>query len=320
MKKISQEEILQRFRQVHGDLYDYSNVVYINYHTPVGIICPIHGMFYQRPHVHISGAKCPICSAKDRGKKKCLTTDEYIRRSKEVHGDKYDYSLVNYIDSKSKICIICPIHGKFWQTPFNHLKGDDCPICAKNKHKKILYGVAFNDLEETINNKEFYSHWISVLNRCFNKKIHEKHQTYKDCTLCEEWKYLSNFKRWFNEHYVKGWHLDKDILVKGNKIYSPQTCCFVPQEINTLFTRANARRGNYSIGVSFNKSKKKYETHVNINGKTKYFGGFNTEHDAFLKYKYEKEKEIVRIADKYKKELPNKVYNALINYKVDETD
>lgn len=320
MKKNTTKEIIEKFRFVHGETYDYSMVNYKSYHEPVEIICKEHGSFFQRPSVHIKGARCPICSAKKRGIDNCLTMDEYIEKAIKVHGDKYDYSKVEYVNAKVKICIICPIHGEFWQAPFNHLRGDDCPKCAKNKHKRLLYNCAINDLDETIDNAKFYSHWKGILNRCFNENLHKKYTTYDDCEVCSEWLLLSNFKKWFDENYIEGYQLDKDILVKGNKLYSPQTCCFVPRNINTLLTKSNSSRGKCLIGVTFNKSKGKYEAHVNINGKTRHFGGFTNEYDAFIKYKNEKEKEIVRIANEYKDRINENVYNSLINYKVEITD
>lgn len=134
MKNNTTKEIIEKFRFVHGETYDYSMVNYKSYHEPVEIICKEHGSFFQRPSVHLKGARCPICSAKKRGIDNCLTRDEYIEKAIKVHGDKYDYSKVEYVNAKVKICIICPIHGEFWQAPFNHLRGDDCPKCAKNKH------------------------------------------------------------------------------------------------------------------------------------------------------------------------------------------
>ena len=126
------EQFIEEARQVHGDKYDYSKVNYINNSTKVCIICPEHGEFWQRPNDHLSGQGCPAC-----GKEKCaddsrLTSEQFIEKARKVHGDKYDYSKVEYINARTKVCIICPEHGEFWQKPNDHLSGQGCPFCAGN--------------------------------------------------------------------------------------------------------------------------------------------------------------------------------------------
>jgi hypothetical protein len=114
--------------------------------------------------------------------------------------------------------------------------------------------------------------------------------------------------------------LDKDILIKGNKIYSPDTCIFVPHEINMLFIKRNAKRGKYPIGVSYDKQKKKFEASCSINNKQKRIGRFSTAEDAFNAYKIYKEGLIKQVATIYKAKIPYELYNALINYEVEITD
>ena len=130
MSKITTNEIIAKAKLVHGDKYDYSKVDYVKDYIKVCIICPEHGEFWQRPHAHLQGQGCPKC----KSKKQTCTTDEFIAKAKKVHGDKYDYSKVKYIDTKSKVCVVCPEHGEFWQTPDSHLSGCGCPKCA-NKNK-----------------------------------------------------------------------------------------------------------------------------------------------------------------------------------------
>ena len=122
------QDFIERARKVHGDKYDYSKVNYVNNCTPITIICPIHDEFPQTPNSHLSGHGCPHCS----GNKK-LTKEDFIEKAREVHGDKYDYSKVNYVSSKTLVSIICPIHGEFEQTPNNHLRGSGCPHCSGTK-------------------------------------------------------------------------------------------------------------------------------------------------------------------------------------------
>ena len=124
------EEFIRRAKDVHGDVYDYSKVEYKGCHTKVCIICPKHGEFWQTPNVHINrGDGCPKCSVYKKGTKSKLNTDDFIRRAKEIHGNKYDYSKAEYKGIFEKVCIICPEHGEFWQDTKSHLDGRGCPKC-----------------------------------------------------------------------------------------------------------------------------------------------------------------------------------------------
>lgn len=125
MPKVTTDEFIAKARAIHGDKYDYSKVEYVNSKTHVIIICPIHGEFLQRPDKHLLGQGCPRCSGLVK-----LTTDEFIQRAKEIHGNKYDYSKVNYINSQTDVCIICKEHGEFFQKPVSHFKGHGCRKCA----------------------------------------------------------------------------------------------------------------------------------------------------------------------------------------------
>ena len=125
MRKLTTEEIIIRFKSIHGNRYDYSLVEYVNALTKIKIICPKHGIFEQRPGNHLSNQNCPKCAINAT-----LTTKEFIKRAKEKHKNLYDYSVVKYINSYTKIKIICSIHGVFEQTPQNHIFGQGCPRCG----------------------------------------------------------------------------------------------------------------------------------------------------------------------------------------------
>lgn len=130
MRKLTNEEFIRRAREVHGDKYDYSKVDYKRWDIKVCIICPIHGEFWQSPNKHLIGHGCPTC-----GIIKCTnsirsSTDEFIKKAKRIHGDRYGYSKVDYKGNKNKVCIDCPIHGEFWMSPTHHLRGCGCPYCA----------------------------------------------------------------------------------------------------------------------------------------------------------------------------------------------
>ena len=127
------EIFIQKAREVHGNKYDYSKVEYKDFYTKVCIICPIHGEFWQKPNIHIrTKICCPKCNSELKKNNKLFNSEIFIQKAREVHGDKYDYSKVEYTGAVNKVCIICPIHGEFWQTPAMHNLGQGCPKCAKN--------------------------------------------------------------------------------------------------------------------------------------------------------------------------------------------
>lgn len=130
-KRLGKEEFIKRSIKIYGNKYDYSEVEYVGGKIPVKIICPKHGEFLQRIDHHLNGCGCPKCS-------RCSTTEKFIEKAKEIHGDTYDYSKVEYINSTTKVCIICKVHGEFWQTPADHLKGSGCPICNSSKLEEFI--------------------------------------------------------------------------------------------------------------------------------------------------------------------------------------
>lgn len=262
---------------------------------------------------------------------KRLTQEEFIRRGKLIHNNKYDYSKTVFTTTKEKVCIICPVHGEFVQLANNHLHGYGCAKCAQNSvpqygRRRLIFGVGVNDSPKAIskhnirNDKDYYL-WHGMIQRCYDDYTQKKHPTYNGCTVCDEWLYFSNFKKWFDKNYIEGYQLDKDILVKGNKVYSPNTCCFVPFEINTLFTKSNAKRGVLPIGVQ-RYLKDRYRTCFKRGGKVTYLGVYNKVEDAFCAYKIAKESYIKEVAENYhaKGLITERVYNALLNYKVEITD
>ena len=125
---------LKKANEIHHNKYKYDSTNYINTSTPIIITCPKHGDFVQKPCWHLKGDGCPKCAGNY-----VLSTEEFIEKAKKIHGNKYDYSKVKYIKSKEKICIICPEHGEFWQTPNEHLMGNGCKKCG---YKKISNKVS----------------------------------------------------------------------------------------------------------------------------------------------------------------------------------
>lgn len=252
-----------------------------------------------------------------------VTTNSFIERARMIHNNKYDYSKVEYINCFTPVCIICPIHGEFWQKPSYHLSNNGCPKCGlihRDSNRKV-YGVAVNDVAECVTNTAYHKKWLIMLNRCYHPTQAKHNKSYNDVFVCDEWLKLSNFKEWFENPengYKEGYQLDKDILVKGNRVYSPETCCFVPSEINNIIKLGN-KKGIYPIGVTkVKQGNRPYR--ANLGRKT--IGYYLTPEQAFQAFKYEKEKYIKEIATKFYNDtkITQKVYNALMNFSIDIND
>ena len=198
---------------------------------------------------------------------------------------------------------------KYWlHTSYKHFKNGEC----KNPFFPSVYGHGYLGIDKNGNvpkTKEFkdgklcatqeYHKWQNMLQRCFDNKLKEKHPTYEGVTCCERWLCFANFledfailKNEYNWNVDEKLQLDKDILYKGNKLYSLENCVLVPDWINLLFIKRDANRGDCPIGVSYHKGAKKYEARCNINGKLKNLGLYNTIEEAFNVYKMTKEQEI----------------------------
>lgn len=181
-------------------------------------------------------------------------------------------------------------------------------------------GVGEYKASENGKTTKVYDIWRAMLRRCYDPKLHMKEPTYFNCEVCDEWLNFQNFAAWYEENYYeiedKVMCLDKDILVKGNKIYSPDTCVFVPQEINTLFVKSDATRGELPIGVSIDRRTNKFQAQCTVNGKLTHIGCYSSPEEAFEAYKEFKEELIKSTADQYKDYIPDKLYDAMYNYEV----
>lgn len=190
----------------------------------------------------------------------------------------------------------------------------------------------YKSRDENGNKTKCYNTWKHMLVRCYNKKFKEKYPTYNDVTICKEWLCFQNFAKWYEENYyeIEGekMQLDKDILVKGNKIYSPETCVFVPQRINELFTKSNKVRGDYPIGVSYHKRDNILQVRCNVYDKLTNKKRIvnitrlpiNRPFQAFTYYKSFKENYIKEVAEEYKDMIPKKLYEAMYRYEVEIND
>ena len=193
--------------------------------------------------------------------------------------------------------------------------------------RSLVYGVGVNDWAGAVkvDGKHImeYDLWKGMLRRCFSEKFKQRRPTYKDVTCSKEWLLIASFIEDVSKmkgYDLEGWQLDKDILVKGNKLYSKDTCCFVPHEVNSLLVKCDKARGEWPVGVSFDKSRRMFMASLSINGKMKHLGLFPTAEEAFQAYKLAKEDQIKVVAEKWKDQLDERVYQALLKYTVSVDD
>lgn len=170
-KKLTKETFIQKSEEKHGKLYDYSKVIYTKAIEPVIIICKIHGEFHQKPSEHMAGSGCKHCGVLKTKNKLSDNTQTFIYKATKKHKGKYDYSKVDYNGNKVKICIICPKHGEFFQTPSNHLKFQ-CPYCGRESTteyaKNNPTGWTISDwLNSATKSKNFDSFKVYIL-KCWN--------------------------------------------------------------------------------------------------------------------------------------------------------
>ena len=214
------EQFIEEAKKAHGNKYDYSLVNYVNIHTKVKIVCPEHGIFEQGPLDHLRGVNCPKCGRINAGISKKRTTEQFIEEAKKVHGDKYDYSLVNYINSHTKVKIVCPEHGIFEQTPENHfLNKQGCAICAKRVRKTTEQFI--EEAKKVHGNKYDYSkvNYVNahtkveikcnICNSIFTQAPHE-HLKGKGCSCS---------KQSHGEKEIEKFLKENDIIYSAEKIF-----------------------------------------------------------------------------------------------------
>jgi hypothetical protein len=174
---------------------------------------------------------------------------------------------------------------------------------------KLLYGVGVNDADYVVQIKSkgwvcpYYQRWANMLKRCYSDTDHKANPTYVGCTVCKDWELFSNFRNWVIERgNVEGWQLDKDLLCRGERIYSPDTCTFISGRLNTLLSDSRAIRGEFPLGVTYDHKNKKYRAKCKLHGKTIHLGRFNTALEAHLAWQKEKILRILESIDFYIKE------------------
>ena len=229
-----------------------------------------------------------------------------------------DLIITKYVNSKA-VCVKFVVTGYETTTKASNVIAGS----VKDRLLPTVHGIGITgDSQVRVDGKHTKECrlWNNMLKRCYSVGCQKVRPTYIDCSVSENFRYLQYFKEWcnnqigFNSVDEKGkpFALDKDILVKGNRVYNEDVCVFVPQEVNLLFTKRDKSRGEYPIGVSFHKSRGMLTATLN----NKYLGYFNTAEQAFQVYKTAKEAYIKEVANKWKDKIDPKVYEALMNYEV----
>ena len=216
-KPLTTETFIHKAKAVHGDRFDYSQVEYVNNKTKVTIICPDHGPFEQVPGNHTFGKGCTVCGAKATAMSRQGTTDEFIDKAKAVHGDRYDYSQVEYVGAKMKVTIICPHHGPFEQAPGNHLSKMSCPDCAESGFNPSEPGILYYIAVTTDDGDTRYK--IGITNRTVEDRFRREDST--RIRIVRTWRYAIGRAAAEREaeilsQYAGDKYNGPDILLSGN--------------------------------------------------------------------------------------------------------
>lgn len=191
----------------------------------------------------------------------------------------------------------------------------------KNRGKPSLFGIGILGEVDVNCDEMSYKSWAGMLKRVYHPHTDQMAITYGGCSVAEEWFRFENYLKWFNHQTVQPkWHLDKDLLVPGNKIYSPETCVFVPRAINTFLTNRHNHRGPWPVGVTYHERLNKWQASCNVHGKSEYLGVFTSPDEAFATYKVRKEQVAKELAEMWKDLIDIRAYNALMSFTVDITD
>ena len=234
-----------------------------------------------------------------------------------------DFKILKYNDSRNVEIQFLNTGYKMVTTLGNIRNGE-----VKDPYLPSVYGVGVlgTKYSSRVNGRNIkeYDLWYSMLRRCYSDNSKKKHPTYEGCEVSDKFKSYEYFYEWCHSQIgfgVDGFELDKDLLIKGNKVYNEDSCVFIPQEINLVLIKRTASRGEHLIGVYWSKTNKAFVARVNKSkGKQEYLGCFKTEIEAFKAYKEAKEIYIKEQANKFKSQIDIRAYEALMNYTVEITD
>lgn len=194
----------------------------------------------------------------------------------------------------------------------------------KNPYHPSVYGFGFvgvgqhaASVKRTLTRE--YKVWIGMLQRAYDEKLHKKYPSYRDVSVCEEWRNFQVFAEWMKKQpnaYKEGFQLDKDLMVLGNKVYSPDACSFVPALVNSIVTDCHRSRGDLPVGVTYKARDRKFYAQMNIEGVMRHIGSYGTQDEAFLAYKTKRESRIRQLAEHYRHLINDSVYNTLSSWTV----
>lgn len=256
----------------------------------------------------------------------------YKRRSGSIqvgniyHTNKYgDIRIIEYYNANNIIVEFCESHNRisvYYAAIKNGNIKDREPVNPAYK----IYGVGVigYGLYTSKTCPAIYRKWRLMLERCYDTNGRAKNPAYNDCAVCAEWHNFQNFAKWFlAEKIPLDYELDKDIVNKNSRLYSPQTCLLIPKEINRTFHYQRSARGSNPIGVhevSKDKYPLPYVAAVGINGHCTYIGNYLTKEQAFEAYRNKKRQVINEMAEKYKDVISDRAYRSLLNYRIDIND
>lgn len=251
----------------------------------------------------------------------CMT-----QRIGEISQNKYGTAMkiVEYINKNN---IIVEFQDEFkYRTHTNYQAFKNKQV--KNPYDKTIFNIGYigdgqyKAYISTLQKTKEYQTWFEMMRRCYSDEFKQQRPTYSNSYTCDEWLNFQNFSEWFNDNYYEIGNetmcLDKDILSKRNKLYSPETCCFVPKTINTFYTKRDNDRGECVIGVS--KINGTYKAYCNNPFGKRVSKEFSTEYEAFKFYKHTKENFAKQLAEHYKNRIPLNVYEAMIAFEVEIDD
>lgn len=249
-----------------------------------------------------------------------------------ISNEGYEMKIVKYNNARDILVEFQDEYKAKVHTEYKHFKKGN----VKNPYHKNVYNIGYigeGKYKSKINGKQTnaYIIWCNMLQRCYDPYYINKHLSYINCYVCDEWLNFQNFAEWFYKNIYKcnneRMALDKDILIKGNKIYSPKTCLIVPERINKLFIKSDIARGEYPIGIYYNEKANKLQVQcsiIDVNGKRKKknlgYYSLTQIKEAFDCYKNFKENYIKQVAEEYKDLIPNDIYRAMIRYEVEIND
>jgi hypothetical protein len=274
--RIKKEQFFEKVAKNFGDRLDFSKSNYICQRALITAICYKHGEITKPAKEFYKGFGCRYCGYEKIGHP-LRTKAQFILDARMVHGFKYDYSRAVYVNDKTKLEIHCPIHGGFFQSPMAHLDGCGCPDCRRESNKKLIHGVGINDSPVPVKVKGVkmlsFSYWELMIKRLYSRNSVINEPVYRNVKLTPEWTRFSNFKAWFDLKYkpcdIK-LELDKDLMCHHfglkEKIYSPNTCEFLPKEVNNAIAQIRSFNA-LPIGVCYDAADNKYYGITKAGGK-----------------------------------------------------